>query len=144
MSESSDLRFREAVLLRPDQIEGGERFGAAGAIVGIVVGFSSNFLTALQSDNRLLLHNGHHRAFALLEHGVTHAPCIVQTVTRLDELNLIAGSHVRKAPAFFFKAARPPLLKDFLDPRIRKVLRVPRLLRTIDVSFDVQEHEVAG
>ncbi len=143
-SESSDFRFREAVLLRPDQVHGGEKFGSFGAIVGLVVGFSSNFLTAIQSDTRLLLHNGHHRAFALLDHGITHAPCIIQTVTRLDELNLIAGRTVQKSPAFYFKAARPPLLKDFLDPKICKVLRIPRLLQMIDVNFDVQDHAIPG
>jgi hypothetical protein len=142
-SESSDLRFREAVLLQPEQIQGSERFGPGAAVVGLVVGFSSNFLTAVQSDNRLLLHNGHHRAFSLLEHGITHAPCIIQTVTRLDELALVAGRTVQRAPAFYFKAARPPLLKDFLDPKIRKVLRIPRLYQTIDVSFDVQDHAIS-
>jgi hypothetical protein len=142
-SGSSDLRFRETVLLRPDQIAGGERFGASGAIVGLVVGFSSNFLTAIQADNRLLLHNGHHRAFALLEHGVTHAPCIIQTVTRRDELNLVAGSDVQEAPAFYFKAARPPLLKDFRDPKIRKLHRIPKHLQMVDVRFEVEDHHVA-
>jgi hypothetical protein len=143
ISESSDLRFREAALLRPDQIAGGERFGPSAVVMGLVVGFSSNFLTAIQSDNRLLLHNGHHRAFALLDHGVTHAPCIIQTVTRRDELNLIAGEDVQEAPAFYFKAARPPLLKDFLDPRIRKVQRIPRPVQMIDIKFEVQDHNVA-
>jgi hypothetical protein len=143
-SESSDFRFREAVLLQPKQIQSGERFGSVAAIVGLVVGFSSNFLTAVQSDNRLLLHNGHHRAFALLDHGITHAPCIIQTVTRLDELNLVAGRTVQKAPTFYFKAARPPLLKDFLDPKIRKVLRIPRLLQMIEVNFDVQDHAISA
>jgi hypothetical protein len=142
-SDSSDLRFREAALLRPDQIAGGERFGPSAVVMGLVVGFSSNFLTAIQSDNRLLLHNGHHRAFALLDHGVTHAPCIIQTVTRRDELNLIAGEDVQEAPAFYFKAARPPLLKDFLDPRIRKVQRIPRPVQMIDIKFEVQDHNVA-
>jgi len=143
MSESTDLRFREAVLLRPDQIAGGERFGPAGVVIGLVVGFSSNFLTAIQSENRLVLHNGHHRAFALLSHGITHAPCIIQTVTRRDELNLVAGSKVQEAPAFYFKAARPPLLKDFMDPRIRKAHRIPSPRQMIDISFEVRDHQVA-
>ncbi|HZH51141.1 MAG TPA: hypothetical protein VEZ16_04585 [Microvirga sp.] len=143
-SESTDLRFREAVVLRPDQIAGGERFGSTGVVIGLVVGFSSNFLTAIESEKRLLLHNGHHRAYALLEHGVTHAPCIIQTVTRTDELNLIAGSAVQEMPAFYFRAARPPLLKDFLDPKIRKAHRIPRPLQMIDVSFEVRDHQVAN
>jgi hypothetical protein len=143
MSESSDLRFREAVLLRSDQIADGERFGSSAVVIGLVVGFSSNFLTAIQSDNRLLLHNGHHRAFALLDHGITHAPCIIQTVTRRDELNLIAGSKVQESPAFYFKAARPPLLKDFLNPKIGKPHRIPCPRQMIDVNFEVRDHQIA-
>lgn len=141
-SASSDFRFHEPALLAPGQVSGYDAYGSLGGIVGLMVGFGSNFLSAIQSDNRLLLHNGHHRAYALRELGITHAPCIVQTVTRRDELNLVASRHVAEAPAFYFKAARPPLLKDFFDPKIRKVLRTPRIVRMVELSFEVKEHEV--
>jgi hypothetical protein len=143
-SESSDFRFQEAVMLRPEQIDGHIAKGAVAAVVGLIVGFGSNFLAAIQSDSRLLLTNGYHRAYALLEHGVTHAPCLIQTVTRRDELNLIAPGRVQDAPAYYFKAARPPLLKDFLDPRIRKVVRVPRVVHRIDVRFEIEKNQVVG
>jgi len=141
-SASSDLRFHEALLLHPNQISGYEAFGPVGGIVSLVVGFGSNFLNVIQSDNRVLLQNGYHRAYALRDLGITHAPCIVQTVTRLDELNLAAGRKVRESPAFYFKAARPPLLKDFFDPKIRTVLRVPRVQHMIEVSFEVKEYDM--
>jgi hypothetical protein len=141
-SESAGLRFHEATMLKPEQIRGYEALGSVCGILGLMVGFGSNFLCAIQADNRVVLNNGHHRAYALMEHGVTHAPCIVETVTRRDELNLVAASDVQEDPAFYFKAPRPPLLKDFLDPRFRKVLRVPRMLRVVDVSFEVQSYEI--
>jgi hypothetical protein len=96
----------------------------------------------VQSDNRLLLHNGHHRAYTMLEMGITHAPCIIRTVTRRDELNLLASGGVAEDPSFFFRAARPPLLKDFLDPKIRKIVRVPQLMRLLEINFEIKEHEV--
>jgi len=65
-------------------------------------------------------------------------------VTRRDELNLVASRAVIEEPAFYFKTARPPLLKDFFDPRIRKVLRVPTILRAVEVSFEVKDFDVAG
>jgi hypothetical protein len=107
-----------------------------------MVGYGSNFLNVIQSDGRLLLHNGYHRAYALRELGVTHAPCIMQTATRRDELNLVASRSVLEDPAFYLKAARPPLLKDFFDPRLRKVLRVPKILRVVELSFEAKEFEI--
>lgn len=141
-SKSSDFRFHEAALLEPAQITGYEPFGPVGAAVGIMLGYGSNLLNVIQSDKRLLLHNGHHRAYAMLEMGITHAPCIIRTVTRRDEFNLLASADAASDPSFFFRAARPPLLKDFFDPRIRKVVRVPQLMRLLEINIDVKEHEI--
>ncbi len=117
------------MLLRPDQIVGHKAFGPISAVVGLVVGYGSNFLTVIRSDNRMVLHNGYHRACALRAAGFTHAPCVIQTVTRRDELDIAAAQAVVDDPAFYFKAKRPPLLKDFFDPRIRTVLRARRMER---------------
>ena len=123
----------------PDQLRGYESFGAIAGVVGVVVGFSPNFLSVLRSDSRLILHNGYHRAYALRELGMTHAPCVIETVSRRDELNLVAKQRVADNPAFYLKAARPPLLKDFFDPKIRKVLQTYKSLKMIEVSFEVQD-----
>ena len=141
-SESSDFRFHEPSMFAPEQVSGYDSFGPVGAILGLVVGFGSNFLTAIQSDNRLLLHNGHHRAYALHDLGITHAPCLVQVVTRRDELNLVAPRDVCEAPAFYFKSPRPPVLRDFFDPRLRTILNVHKVVRMIELSFEARDVEV--
>lgn len=141
-SYSMDVRYHEPVLLRPDQIRDYHSFGAIGGVVGLVIGYSANFLTAIRSDDRLLLHNGYHRACAMRALGITHAPAIVQTVTRRDELDVVAPSAVAENPGFYFKAKRPPLLKDFFDPRIRKVVPVHKIVRMVEVNFEVREFEV--
>lgn len=143
-STSSDFRFHEAKLLGQDQMSNNGAISASSGVLGLKVGYSSNFLSVIESDKRMVLHNGHHRAYALRAMGYTHAPCIIQTVTRTDELNLVASREVTEAPAHYFKAARPPLLKDFFDSRIRKVFQLPRILRMVEVSFDVREFEVVG
>lgn len=140
--ESTDFRFLDAALLRPDQICGYDSAGPISGVVGLVLGFGPNFLTAIRHEKRLVLHNGYHRACALRALGITHAPCIIQTVTRRDELDVAAKRSVAEDPAFYFVAKRPPLLKDFFNPRIRKVLRVHKTLTTIEVNFKVQEHGV--
>jgi hypothetical protein len=141
-SRSSDFRFHEAALLEPDQICGHVAYGSLGRVLGLMVGYGSNFLNAIQSENRLMLSNGHHRAYALREMGITHAACIVSSVTRRDELKLVASSDTAANPGFYFKAPRPPLFKDFFDPKLRKILKVPRLLRAVEVTFETKQYEV--
>lgn len=139
-SDSTDLRFHEPVVLRPDQIREYHAFGTIIGVVGLVVGFSSNFLNVIRVGNRLLVHNGYHRACALRALGITHAPCIIQTVTRPDELDMTANRVVVADPDFYFNTARPPLLKDFFDPKIRKVLQIHKQVRTIEVNFEVRDY----
>lgn len=141
-SASTDFRQHEPVLLRPEQVQGHDTFGPLSGMVGLGVGFGSNFLTAIRADNRLLLHNGYHRAYALRALGITHAPCIIQTVTRRDELEVAAKSVVADDPKFYFATPRPPLLKDFFDPEIYKVFEVYKTLKMIEVTFEIRDFEV--
>jgi hypothetical protein len=142
-SESTDIRFHEPVLFERGRITDYDSFGPVVGVVGLVVGFGSNLLNVIRSDNRLLLHNGYHRACALRAAGITHVPSIVQTVTRLDELDVVARREITDRAAFYFRAKRPPLLKDFFDPKIRKVFRVHRQMRMIEVNFEVRDYMVA-
>lgn len=139
-SDSTDFRFHDAVLLQPDQIRDYHSFGPLAGVVGLVVGFGSNYLNAIRVGDRLLLNNGYHRACALRQLGVTHAPCIIQTATLMDELELIAKPLIADDPDFYFNTARPPLLKDFFDPNIAKVYPVHKRVRMIEVNFEVRDY----
>jgi hypothetical protein len=95
---------------------------------------------------RLALPHNRWRLFVsdgLAARGHVPAPraSIIQTVTRGEELGLV-GSKIAEEPAFYFKAARPPVLKDFFDPKIRKVLQVPKMLRMVEVSFETSVMDV--
>jgi hypothetical protein len=137
---STDFRFHEATLLRPAQLSGYESFGAIAGVVGLVVGFGCNFLCAVRVGRRHLLVNGYHRAVALRRLGITHAPCIVQEATCVDELQIAAKSRVAERAEFYFESARPPLLKDFFDPRLSKRLPLRPRIRHIELSFEVRDH----
>ena len=139
-SESRDFRFLRLILLRPDQICNHDMSGPIGGVVGLVVGYGSNFLNAIQADNRLLLNNGYHRACAMRAAGITHAPCIIETVSRREELDMVATSDVSKTPSLYFKAPRPPLLKDFFDPRLTESMPVYRE-RMVEVRFETRDFE---
>lgn len=125
-SPSSDFRAHDPVLLRNPALDGLDLSGPAAALFGLSVGFGSNFLSAIRSGSRLVLQNGYHRSYALRSAGITHAWCVVEEVTRKDELRLSATEEVLADPAFYFLAKRPPILRDFFDPRIaEEVLTKP-------------------
>jgi hypothetical protein len=143
-SESMDFRRHEPVLLRPDQVSGYETFGPVAGIVGLVVGYGSNFLTAIRhgKNGRVLLHNGYHRAYAMRALGITHAPIIVRTVENQDELSVAAVARVTENPDFYFTAARPPMMKDFFDPHFCRSYRIRKVLKMIEVEFEIREFSV--
>jgi hypothetical protein len=142
-SESADFRFLEAAVFQADQISGYTPHGRIGAVIGGVIGFGSNFLNGIRDENkRIMLNNGYHRAVALRELGITHAPCIIQEISRRDELAVAAGSTVNRTPFYYFGKKRPPLLKDFFDPRICKILPVRRMRRVIEIEIEVRKFDL--
>ena len=137
-SPSADFRFQEAILQQKDKFGGVNPVGEVSNILALFIGFGSNFLNLIEFEGRILIHNGHHRLYALRSLGITHAPCVVQTVTQLEELRLIASPAVVEDPTFYFAAKQPPIMKDFFDSKIRKVHFTERLSTIIEVSFDVK------
>jgi hypothetical protein len=138
VSPSNDLRFVEAMLLKPQNVTGYAAVGPLVAVLGLAVGFSSNYLQAVEVEKRLVLHNGSHRAYALRELGVTHVPCVVQTVSRREELEVVGSRELQEEPDRYLREKRPPLLKDYFDPRLRKIVRVPRLVRQVKLTFGLE------
>jgi hypothetical protein len=138
LSPSNDLRFLGPMGLQPGQLKE-ERGNNLVGIVGLSVGFGSNFMNAIYAEKRLILHNGSHRAFALRQMGVTHVPCIVQHVASRDELEVVAPSSVRRDPDLYLKHVRPPMLKDYFNPQLRMVMPVHRRLSQVTVRFEVEE-----
>jgi hypothetical protein len=144
VSPSRDFRYVEPVLLDPSQVSGYDRMGPVTAILGIVVGYGSNYLNAIHAEGRLVLTNGSHRAYALREHGITHVPCIVQDVTRAEELEMVGADEVRHHPDRYLQTPRPPMLKDYFDDRLRKILHVARKHRMITLTFGVDVSDIPG
>lgn len=135
VSDATDLSAQSPQLLDRIARDTLATTGPVVAALALPVAFGANFMSAIRSDDRLVLHNGYHRAYALRAMGVRHVPCIVQTVTRRDELKLIADTRVSSDPAFYFRAARPPMLRDFFDPKLAKQLIVHPIRTVIDVRL---------
>lgn len=138
VSSSHDLRFLDVFTLDPAKMESAPVRGVAATGLGLMLGYSFNCLTAMHVQNRLVLINGTHRAAALRQMGITHAPCVIQKITRPEELQLIGPRELTRNPAEFLAAPRPTVLKDFLDPRLHQRVRVSRRMRQLKVTFSVE------
>lgn len=143
-SPSSDFRQHDPMLLRGADIADLDLPGAAVALLGISVGFGSNLMSGIRSGNRVLLQNGYHRAYALRSAGVTHAWCVIELVTRKDELRLTATEGVLSDPEFYFAAKRPPILSDYFTPRIAKRLRAKRMECLVELEIKVRTSTVTS
>lgn len=142
VSPSNDLRFMDSVTLLPTQVSGYQARGPIAGVIGLVVGFTANCLSAIHAENRLILNNGSHRAFALRDMGITRVPCVVQNVSRRDELPMVVGEPVSKEPDLYLKTDRPPLLKDYFDPKLRKLAKVPKKSRQVKIAFGQEPIDV--
>ena len=139
VSPSNDLRFLSAMPLQANNIVDYPPPGSMAGVLGLAVGFGSNFMNALLIENRLILNNGSHRAYTLRKMGLTHAPCIVQHVSRIDEVDVVASSEITRHRNHFLKEPRPPMLVDYFNPKLHTVIPVHRRLRQITLKFEVEE-----
>lgn len=144
VSPSTDFRFLEPVLLEPHQVTGFQPSGSVVGVVGLVVGYGSNYLNAIHVGGRLVLNNGSHRAFALRERGIRYVPCAIQQTTRREELDVVGAQDLKQHPDRYLSGSRPPVLKDYFDPRLRKIVPVPRRQRQVKISFGVEGLDVPG
>ena len=138
-SVSNDFRILSAELLEPEQVSGLKPGGVPTKFVAVRLGFGSNYLSALSVGSRVVLLNGSHRAYALRAAGQTHVPCLVQHISRHEELRAIVGDgHALTAPGEnILTTVRPPLFKDYFDERLRMIVNVPASLRQVQVGFSL-------
>ena len=116
--------------------------GPLAGVVGVAVGYGSNFLNAIACDRRLVLNNGFHRAYALRALGVTHVPCVVQRLNSRADLEFVGRAAIRRDADVLIDAPRPPVMKDFFDPTLCRRVTRPRKTRQVRVTFTVEELDV--
>ena len=142
MSRSNDVRFLGAMKLHAQNIVDYPHPGNLAGVVGLAVGFGSNLINAIYAENRLILNNGSHRAYALRKIGVTHVPCIIQHASSREKLDLLAASEVMDRPDYYLKHPRPSMLRDYFNPKLHKVFPVRRQMKQIRIKFEVDDASV--
>jgi hypothetical protein len=142
-SSSMDFRAMDVQVLSPSQVVGYEPGGTLIALPAVAVGYGANVLQAVSYKGRLMLGNGSHRAYALYETGITSVPCLIQHATLEEELNMVFPT-LTKTFDSYFSAPRPPMLKDYFDDRLRRIVHVPRKVRQIRVGIQVEQSDMPG
>jgi len=142
VSPSNDLRFLGIMPLKPRDIPDYPPPGNFVGVVGIAVGFGSNFLNAIYAEKRLILRNGSHRAYMLYRRGIRHVPCIIQHVKSREELDLVGSPELERHPDLFLKHPRPPMLRDYFNPALCKFMDIQPRLHQVTVEFGVEETEL--
>lgn len=142
VSPSNDLRVLDATMLQPNQILDHTWSGFPASIVAFAIGFGANALSAIQVGRRLVLNNGSHRAYAMREMGISRVPCLIQRVSRRDELEVVANEQLVKNADYFLTAPRPPMLKDYFDDNLRTIVRVPKGARQLKLVIAAEPLEI--
>ena len=143
-SQSTDLRFLGARLVPDAELPGTAPIGPLAGTLALMVGMGPNYMNVVRNGNRMVLNEGYHRAYALRAMGITHAPCVIQSISHQAEMAFAGGGELVRGSDRLFHEPRPPILRDFFDPRKTKVLRTPKLRRQIQISFEVETLTVPG
>jgi hypothetical protein len=137
ISDNHDARFQGAQLLKPADIKGLKINGYSQAVVALSVGFTTNVLNVVRYGSRMVLNNGYHRAFALRQLGITHAPCLIQVCAHWEDVGLVGSREMVDNGTIYFSTARPPLLKDYADPLLAKAFPAKPIRKEIRLSYSV-------
>lgn len=143
VSDAHDMRFLDAQVLSPVQVQQAPVMGHPGAVLALSVGFSSNLLNVVRYNGRLALNNGHHRAHALKALGFTHVPCLIQPCASVSDLEQAGTREICANADLYFDAPRPPLLRDFANPLLAHAFQAPRMRRVLTLKLDVQRRLLA-
>lgn len=143
VSDTHDARFLGAQLLDPAALASAQVSGYPLAAIGLAVGFTTNVLNVVRYGNRLVLNNGYHRAFALRQRGVTHAPCLIQVCGHWEDVGLAGASEMFHNGPVYFSQARPPLLRDFANPALTRAFATRPVRKEIRISFEVETTQLA-
>lgn len=110
--------------------------------LALPIGYGINALSVLKVNARLILSNGTHRAYTLMERGVTVVPAVIQVVGSLQELAVVC-TPVSTAPEAYLASPQPPMLMDYFNSALTRRLERPTSLRQVKAGFGAEIEDVA-
>ncbi len=142
-SDTHDARFLGAKLVKPSDIKGHVVGGHIQAVLALSVGFTTNVLNVVRYGQRMVLNNGYHRAIALRQLGITHAPCLIQVCSHWEEVGLAGSQEIYHNAPVYFTAPRPPLLRDYGNTALTKAFATVRRRKQITLTYEVDTAQLA-
>lgn len=143
LSPSTDFRVVETLMLDPAQIPGLDVSGRPTQVMALVVGYGTNFVSAMRVGGRLILRNGSHRAFTLVVKGIKQAPMLIQTIPEGEEEEFLPPD-VLQHQDLYLANPRPPMLRDYVDDALRVIGHVPRRMKQVRAGLNYEESYVPG
>lgn len=141
-SPSNDLRPLEPVLLMPEQVTGHTVGGRVERYLALPIGYGINALSVVRVNGRLILSNGSHRAYTLMERGLTLVPAVIQIVGSLQELAVVCPP-VSTASEPYLASPRPPMLRDYFNSALTRRFERSTSLRQVKAGFGAEIEDVA-
>lgn len=141
-SPNTDFRFLGGYPkpLTDEDIKASTSGGVPAAAIMLLLGYGSPRCNVYSFGKRIILNNGFHRLYALLEMGIKYAPLIVQKITNPNvELEpQIAGMPID----YLLNSPRPVLMKDFFDKRLVRIIHKKPTIKEVKIGWTVQQSSV--
>jgi hypothetical protein len=71
--------------------------------------------------------------------GHQHVPCLVQNVTRPEELEVLLAPEVQQRLDLYLQSPRPPMLRDYFDEQLHVRIPAPRIGRQVRVIVQPEQ-----
>jgi len=94
-----------------------------------------NYINVSILDNRLLLTNGVHKVCALKKAGLSNCFCVFRRIDSLTDSGINIQTSIFRDPVF--KAARPAMVRDFLEPSTSAPLYIRSMNQILQIAVTV-------
>src|SRR5205807_2590993 len=99
------------------------------SVIGFVVGAPTSFLVVAEFDGRYYLRDGYHRAYGLLNTGISTVPALVRHIDTIEEL-VPQGM----LPQAAYRGSRPPFIGDYLDDVVAATALLPAQQKLVAIQ----------
>jgi hypothetical protein len=141
-SENRNLRFLGGFMkpLDATDVAVAHTGGVPAAAVVLLVGYGSPCVNVIQFEDRMVLNNGFHRAYAIRALGHKRIPVVVQHAENVD---LEFPQSVAGLPReYLLKHRRPVVMRDFFDDQLVTTLSEKVRRKTVTLQWGNGEMEV--
>jgi hypothetical protein len=101
----------------------------------------SPFFEVAELRGRWFLRDGYHRAYRLLQAGVSHLPAVVIHARTIDEVGATQPWFFNEEQLF---SAHPPRVADFLEDSLVLHYKRPQLIKTISIRIEESLQAFSG